>query len=206
VRVPGECEPPDGWVLLLYPPEARSDDLARFAHDLPRFVGERAKGFWGGWQAPGLTKHPVDVQGLLGIVRRQALRRVAYGVDVALEVSGEGNAGRCGPAGGEDGGRGVEGVEQVRHGLVVVERRAGLEDRREIPLQRPRLRLGHYKLRPFEARLRKVRSERALRDYLGLDPDLLPTPRLVQHAEAAVEGVEAARGPALTRSRSCVWL
>jgi hypothetical protein len=130
-------------------------------------------------------------------VRREALRPLADGVGEALEIAGEGHAGRGGPGGREDGRRRVENVEQARHDLVVVERDAGLEDGRKVSLQRPHLRLGNRQPRPLQARLGDVRAEHPLRDYLGLDPDLLPTPRLVQHGEAAVEGVEPSCRPAV---------
>src|SRR5918998_6600417 len=141
---------------------------------------------------------PVDFHDLLRIVGREALRHVADGVDVAFEVAGEGHVGGGWPGSGEDGGRGVESAEQVRHDLVVVEGGADLEDGGEIPLQRPYLLLRNDQARPIQARLRDVRAEHALRDYLGLDPDLLPAPRRVQHREPAVEGVEAVRHPALS--------
>jgi hypothetical protein len=86
-------------------------------------------------------------------VRREALRPLADGVGEAFEVAGEGRAGRGRPGGREDGYRRVENVEQARHDLVVVERGAGLEDDREVSLQRPRLRLRDDQTGPLQARL-----------------------------------------------------
>jgi hypothetical protein len=134
VRVAGEREPSDGRVLLPYPLETASHHPPRLAHRLPRLLRQRTQGAGGGRQAPGLAEMTVDLHGFLGVVGREALRHAADGVDEPFEVAGEGHVRGGRPGGGESGDRGVEGVQQARHDLVVVEGGARVEDGREVTL------------------------------------------------------------------------
>ena len=175
VRVAREREPPDRRIVLLYPPETGLRASPRAPRTASRASsGNGANGSGGGRQAPGLAEVTVDVHELLGVGRRQAARRIPRGPGEAFEVAGQGHVRGGRPGRGEDRRGGVERVEQARHRLVVVEGGAGLEDGREVPLQRPHLRLRDDQPRQLQARLGDVRAEHALRDDLGLDTTSSP--------------------------------
>jgi hypothetical protein len=86
----------------------------------------------------------------------------------------------------------LDDVEQVRHGLVVAELGADLDDERQVPLQAAHPRLRHDEGGTPDPRLGDARAEGPPRHDLGLYADRLAALGRPGDGEALVEGVEAA--------------
>lgn len=191
VRVPREGEPADRRVLLLQTREPPRDDATRLPHGPERAVGQGLEGPRRLGEAPQLPPHAVHVQSLVGSGAREAEVTAAQRVLVATEVAGEDIFRSRGPILSERRKGGIEGVEEVRDGVVVVELVAGFEDDGEVTLQGTHLPLGDDEDGVREAGLRDVGTEEALRDDLGLYRQGLTAARLLGHVIGPVERVEA---------------
>src|SRR5215212_8396262 len=84
----------------------------------------------------------------------------------------------------------LDDFQELGHNLVIAQLLGSLGDHRQIPFERPHLRMRNNEVGSLQARLGDVAAEHPFRHDVGLDRNLLATSRCVADGEAVVKGVE----------------